>query len=133
MADLYKEIIPSILQTKINVLDYPEDYKPFLVNRALSYHVDCVLYANEMNLCHFIDNELQYSYLLNTIRPMKRKFQPWQKSEVIKDIECVKQFFGYSNKKAKDVMHILNDEQLAKIKAKTEKGGVNNDRNTKSS
>ena len=64
---------------------------------------------------------------------MKRKFQPWQYSEVIKDIECVKQFFGYSNKKAKDVMHILNDEQLAKIKAKTEKGGVNNDRNTKSS
>jgi hypothetical protein len=104
-------------------LDYKE-YAPFIVNRALSYHIDCVLYANEMNLRPNIDKEMQYQYLLNTIRPMKRKYQPWQKSEIDKDIECVKQYFGYSNEKAKEALRILTDEQVAEIKAKTNKGGV---------
>jgi hypothetical protein len=126
MPDLFKDVIPSILQTKKNVfqdeLDY-KDYKPFVVNRALSYHMDCVLYVNELNRQPWIDPDLQYSYLLNTIRPMKRKFQPWQKSEVDKNIECVKEYFGYSNSKAKEALRILNDEQIAEIKRRTDKGG----------
>ena len=128
MPDLFKEIVPSILQTKKSVFqdDYDyKDYKPFMVNRALSYHIDCVGYANEMNLHSGLDAEMQYQYLLNTIRPMKRKFQPWQKSEVDKDIESVKLYFGFSNAKAKEALRILNDEQIAEIKAKTNKGGVN--------
>jgi hypothetical protein len=127
MPDLFKEIIPSILQTKKNVIRDEidlKDYKAFIVNRGLSFHLDCVLYANEMNVHNQLDPDMQYSYLLNTIRPMKRKFQPWQKAEVNKDLECVKQYFGYSNEKAKDVLRILNDEQIAEIKAKTNKGGV---------
>jgi hypothetical protein len=135
MPDLFKEIVPSILQTKKNVfVDEPDhkDYKAFVVNRALSFHMDCVLYANEMNLYPGLDPDMQFQYLLNSIRPMKRKFQPWQKSEVLKDIECVKQYFGYSNEKAKQAMRILSNEQIAEIKEKTNTGGVNsNDRNTR--
>ena len=126
MPDLFKEILPSILQTKKSVfrdeLDYKE-YKPFIVNRALSYHMDCVLYVNELNKNPSIDADMQYSYLLNTIRPMKRKFQSWQKAEVDNNMECVKEFFGYSNQKAKEALRILSDEQIAEIKAKTNKGG----------
>jgi len=128
MPDLFKEIVPSILQTKKSVFqdDYDyKDYKPFVVNRALSYHIDCVGYANEMNVHSGLDADMQYQYLLNTIRPMKRKFQPWQKSEVDRDIESVKLYFGFSNAKAKEALRILNDEQIAEIKAKTNKGGVN--------
>jgi hypothetical protein len=127
MPDLFKEIIPSILQTKTNVINDDidvKDYKPFIVNRALSYHVDCILYANEVNCYPHLDSDIQYQYLLNTIRPMKRKFQPWQKSETEKDLEYVKQYFGYSNEKAREALRILNDEQLAEIKTKTAKGGV---------
>ena len=128
MPDLFKEIVPSILEKKKSVfrdeLDY-KDYKSFLINRALSYHMDCVLYVNEMNINNSLDVDMQYQYLLNTIRPMKRKFQAWQKSEVDRDIECVKQYFGYSNEKAKEALRILTDEQVAEIKAKTTKGGVN--------
>lgn len=128
MPDLFKEIIPSILQTKKNVLQDDldiKDYNPFVVNRALSYHIDCILYTNEMNLYPELDKDLQYQYLLNTIRSMKRKFQPWQKTSSDKDLECVKEYFGYSNQKAKEALDILNDEQIAEIKAKTNKGGVN--------
>ena len=56
---------------------------------------------------------------------MKRDYQPWQKASTDKDIECVKQYFGYSNERAKEVLRILNEEQIAEIKAKTNKGGVN--------
>jgi hypothetical protein len=127
MPDLFKDVIPSILQTKKSVIRDDidvKDYVPFVVNRALSYHMDCVLYANEMNLHPEIEKDLQYQYLLNTIRPMKRKFQPWQKSEADKNIEFVKEYFGYSNQKAKEALGILNDEQIAEIKRRTDKGGV---------
>jgi hypothetical protein len=127
MADLFKEIVPSILQTKVNYLRDDVDlkeYSPFMVNRALSYHMDCVLYANEMNKHHSIDKDMQYQYLLNTIRPMKRKFQPWQKSEKEKDIDCVKTYFSYSNQKAKDALRVLSKEQISQIKELVDIGGT---------
>jgi hypothetical protein len=127
MADIFKEVVPSILQTKKDVLleeNDEKDYNPFIVNRALSYHLDCVPYVNQMNIHNFLDKKLQYHYLLNTIRPMKRKFQPWQKSEEDKNLACVKEYFGYSNSKAKEALRILSDEQIAYIKTKTDKGGV---------
>jgi hypothetical protein len=127
MPDLFKEILPSIMQTKKSVINDEidlKDYAPWLVNRALSYHLDCVPYVQEMNSRHFLDKDMQYSYYLNSIRSMKRKFQPWQKALVDKDLESVKKYFGYSNEKAKEALRILNDEQIAEIKIKTEKGGV---------
>jgi hypothetical protein len=127
MADLFKEIVPSILQTKVNYLRDDVDlkeYSPFMVNRALSYHMDCVLYVNEMNKQHSIDKDMQYQYLLNSIRPVKRKFQPWQKSSTDKDLECIKEYFGYSNQKAKEALLLLSAEQIAEIKIRTDKGGV---------
>lgn len=126
--DLFKDIIPSILQTKKCVINDEidrNDYVPFVVNRALSYHMDCILYANEMNLNSGLDKDMQYQYLLNSVRPMKRKFQPWQKSNVVNDLDCVKEYFGYSNVKAKEALRILSDEQLTQIREKTHKGGVN--------
>jgi hypothetical protein len=127
MPDLFKDIVPSILQTKQNVLveEHDEkDYNSYIVNRALSYHLDCVPYANQINQVHFVDKKLQYHYLLNSIRQMKRKFQPWQKSEEDKNLACVKEYFGYSDSKAKEALRILSDEQIAYIKTKTDKGGV---------
>jgi hypothetical protein len=127
MPDLFKEIVPSILQTGKSVMQVEQDYNdyaPFLVNRALSYHIDCIHYANDMNLWPNIDKDIQYQYLLNSVRPMKRKFQPWQKANRDKDIECVKLYFGYSNEKAKEALRILTDEQIAEIRIKTDKGGT---------
>jgi len=110
-------------KTPDSELDFA-DYKAFLINRSLSYHLDCVLYVNEMNLKPSLDSDMQYQYLLNSIRPMKRKFIPWSKVEKDKNIIAIKTYFGYSNEKAKQVLDILTDEQIAEIIIKTEKGGV---------
>lgn len=124
MADLFKDIIPSILQTKKDVLDKEDDYVPYVVNRSLSYHMDCILYANQMNMHSGLSKKLQYHYYLNTVRPMKRKFQAWQKQASVKDLECIKEYFGYSNEKAKEALRILSVEDIALIKEKIDKGGV---------
>ena len=101
MTDLFKDIIPSILQTKKDVLETEKDYNAYVVNKALSFHYDCVLQANEMNRFPSTPGTLQYHYLLNSIRGYKRPFRPWQKRETIDDLETVKEYFGYSNEKAK--------------------------------
>lgn len=130
MADLFKDIIPSILQTKQDILENEKEYAPFIVNRALSYHIDCLMYANQMNLNSKLDSKLQYQYLLQAIRPMKRKFQPWQKPSTLKDIDCVKEYFGYSNEKAKGALRILSTDDLDLIRSRLDKGGINK-QNTK--
>mgnify|MGYP003342858032 FL=1 len=116
MSDLFKDIIPSILQTKKNVLEDEKDYSAFVINKALSFHYDCVMQANEMNRYPSLPGTLQYHYLLNSIRGYKRPFRPWQKRETIEDLETVKEYFGYSNEKAKEVLVLLNADQIEEIK-----------------
>jgi hypothetical protein len=117
----------AILQTKKQlIIDEISEkaYAPFLVNRALSQHKDCVLFANEMNRRHGLDKRLQNDFLLNTVRSMKRPFAKWAKSEKNDDLECVKVAFGLSDSKAKDALRLLSKEQIQQIKEKTHKGGL---------
>ena len=128
MTDLFKEIIPSILQTKKNVLETEKDYHAFVVNRALSFHYDCVLQVNEMNRYPSLPGSMQYQYLLNSVRGYKRPFRPWQKRETIDDLEAVKEYYNYSYEKAKEVMVLLNANQIEEIKKAIDKGGTNDSR-----
>jgi hypothetical protein len=127
MTDLFKDIIPSIQQTKKVVIsqENERDYVPFVVNRSLSFHHDIAMYANEMNKLPNLDGLLQYHYLLNTVRSYKRPFQKWQKREKIEDLDAVKEYFGYSNEKAKEALSILSDAQIEEIKKNLNKGGLN--------
>jgi hypothetical protein len=125
MADLFKEIIPSILQTKKNVVENEKDYIPFVVNKALSFHYDCVLIANQMNLLPNTDGILQYHYLLNKVRGYKRPFQKWHKRETIEDLDAIKEYYNYSNDKAKEALTVLSNDQINDIKSKLNKGGLN--------
>ena len=101
-----------------------KEYNPFIINRSLSYHNDCILFANEMNQRPFLDKKMQNSFLINTVRSRKRPFAKWVKSEKSEDLQCVKSYFGYSDVKAKEVLGLLSDEQIQKLKEKTEIGGL---------
>ena len=117
----------SILQNKKNLIVdelTEKEYQPFLINRTLSYHKDCVLYANEMNRRHLTDKKLQYDFLLNTIRSQKRPFAKWVKAEKSEDLECIKQVFGLSDQKAREAKRLLSNEQIQKLKEQTDTGGV---------
>jgi hypothetical protein len=99
-----------------------KDYNGFMVNRGLSYFYDTVLLANVMNQHHHIDNRLKFDFLINTIRKQKR-FSKWLKAAKINDIELVKEYYGYSNEKARQALTLLNDAQLNELRQKVYKGG----------
>ena len=125
MSDLFKDIIPSILYTKNHVLENDKDYAAFVVNRAISFHYDCVLQANEMNRFPSLPVNMQYQFLLNSIRGYKRPFRKWEKRETIENLDAVKEYYNYSNQKAKDALVLLDATQIETIKKEINKGGIN--------
>jgi hypothetical protein len=126
MLDLFKEVLPSLLQSKTYVLtlENEKEYKPYIVNRALSQYNDIILYVNEMNRYPNLDNKLQYDFYINTLKSKKRPFQKWYKKSESGDIENVKEYFSYSSEKAKDALRILTPDQLQHIKEVIDKSGV---------
>mgnify|MGYP003644519003 FL=1 len=97
-------------------------YSAFMVNRGLSYFADTVLIANEMNRYHTLDKKLQYSFLINIVRKRKR-FSKWNKPELVKDVDVVKEYYGYSNEKARQVLSLLSSDQMNNLREKVFKGG----------
>jgi alpha-amylase/alpha-mannosidase (GH57 family) len=97
-------------------------YSSFMINRGLSYFNDTVLFANEMNIHHHIDNRLQFDFLINIVRKRKR-FSKWLKPEIASDVEVVKEYYGYNNEKARQALTLLTPEQITMIKKKVFKGG----------
>lgn len=119
------EYVSAICDTKENLIvdDISEKgYNPFMVNRSLSYHYDTVLLANEMNRRAFLDKKLQFDFLLSTVRK-KRRFAKWAKPLSLENLELVKEYYGYSNEKARQALPLLNDEQIVELRQRTFKGG----------
>lgn len=99
-----------------------KQYNSFVINRSLSYFPDTVVIANEMNRYNHIDNKLKYHYYINIIRKRKR-FSKWDKPDLASDIEVIKEYYGYSNEKARQALTLLTPEQIQQIKKKVSKGG----------
>jgi len=119
------DYLNSINLTKTNIMEddiAEKAYNSFMINRGLSYFNDTVLMANEMNLYSHLDKKLQYHFLINIVRKRKR-FSKWAKPETESDIEAVKEYYGYSNEKAKEALTLLSPENISIIKKKVSKGG----------
>ena len=99
-----------------------KEYPPFIINKCLSGHLDCIMFANEMNKSHFLDKDMQYTFYLNTLRKKKR-FSPWLRKDKVSDLEYVKSYYGYNNENASQAMKILSNEQIEFIKQRLDTGG----------
>ena len=124
-----KEYLKAINQSKENLMDSEDEmwekkYPAFIVNKCLAPFSDTVMLVNEMNRNHHLDNRLQFDFLLNTVR-LKKRYAPWLKANKVKNLEYVKEYYGYGNEKAKSALNILNDEQIKIIKNSLDKGGKN--------
>jgi hypothetical protein len=119
------EYLNSINYSKKNLMvdsDAEKSYAPYVVNRCLSYFPDTLLHANEMNRLNFLDKKVQYDYYLGSIRARKR-FSKWLKKEEADDIELIKNYFGYSDKRAREALRILSKEDISNIKKELNIGG----------
>jgi hypothetical protein len=122
-----KDYLNSLNVTKENLMEsddpmWEKKYSPYIINKCLAPFNDTIMLVNEMNMRHHLDTKLQYDFLLNTIRSKKR-YAPWVKADKLKDLEYVKEYFGYSNAKAKAALQILDNEQITTIKNSLNKGG----------
>ncbi len=123
-----KDYLNSINFTKKDLMksddkDWVKKYPAFIVNKILSGFQDTIMLVNEVNRNHFLDKDMQYWFLLNSIRSKKR-FSPFLRASKLKNIDLVKEYYGYSNEKAKTVLDILTKDQLKLIKEKLYKGGT---------
>ena len=122
-----KDWLNSINSTKKNLVEEDPDciknYPPYIINRCLSGHLDCIMYVNEMNMNIDLDKQLQYDFYLNPLRSKKRS-APWIRKEELKNLESIKSYYGYSNEKAKQVLPLLTKEQITLIQNKLEVGGL---------
>lgn len=125
MSEL-KDWLNSINQTKKHLIDedpsLEKDYSPYIINRCFSGHIDCLMYANEMNKYHFLPKKMQYDFFINSINPRKR-FSPWAKKNQVEYLDVIKEYYGYSNPKALQALRILSKDQLEHIKQLVDKGG----------
>ena len=121
-----KEWLNSINDTKKNLINedpsLEKEYPPYIINRCFSGHIDSIMFANELNKYPNLDKKLQYDFFLNSLRKKKR-FSPWLRKDQIKNLDLIKQYYGYSNEKAKQVLNILTKEQLSFIRDRLETGG----------
>ena len=123
-----RDYLNAINFTKENLLDtddltWEKKYPPFIINKCLSMHYDSIAAANEMNGYHFLDKKVQFHFLINSIRKKKRFGGKWLSQAKLKNLEYVKEYYGYSNEKAKDALNILTEEQIELIKISLLKGG----------
>ena len=122
-----KDWLNTINSSKKNLIDedplLEKKYLPYVINRCMSGHLDCIMYANEMNISSHLDKKLQYDFYLNTLRSKKR-FSPWIRKEELKNIDLIKSYYGYSTEKAKQVLPLLTEKQLNFISEKLDTGGL---------
>jgi hypothetical protein len=117
----------SITQTGKNIVYEETDiksYNPYLMNRFLSYHLDCILLVNEMNMHSDLSKDTQYHFYINSLRKRQRKLSKFFKKETLDDLESIKTYYGYNNKKALQALKVLTKEQINYIKEKLEIGGM---------
>ena len=120
------DFLNTINDSKTDLMDDSDGsekgYVPYVINRTLSYFPDTVMFANEMNIHHALDPKLQYHFLLHIVRRRKR-FSKWVKPDQVSDLDVVKQHYGYSNEKARQVLPLLTSEQMEALRVRIDRGG----------
>ena len=124
----YLNAINDTKQDIISESDNPELaeklYPPYLVNKGLSYFIDTIYLVNEMNQRHHLEKKLQFDFLINIVRKKKR-YSKWFKPQQDDVVDAVMNYYGYSQDKARQVVNLLTEDQITKIKTSQSKGGIN--------
>ena len=123
-----KDYLKAINETKTPLLDtdditWEKKFSPFVINRCLSMFYDTIMHSNEMNGLHFLPKRMQFHYLINSIRKKKRFGGKWLSQSKLKNLDVLKEYYGYSNSKAKEALNLLSDGQIEELTMSLNKGG----------
>jgi len=123
----------SVNYTKINIFKDLEEFERgvaekeygklvFVINRTLSYSIDTLMYANELNQRSVIPPKSQFDYLLNSLRKRKR-YNRWARRPKIENLALVKEYFSYNDIRAEEILDLLSEDDFIKIRKNMYKGG----------
>lgn len=105
-----------------------QEYSPWIINKALSFHRDTVFFANEMNRFHELSKEAQYVFYKEGI-PKGKRFGKWVKADKSELIELLKSHYHINNSVAEQYSSLLSDNQIEELRQLNMKGGKNGARN----
>jgi len=123
-----KDYLKAINETKENLLDtnditWEKKYPPYVINRCMSMFYDTIMHSNEMNGLHFLPKRMQFHFFINSIRKKRRFGGKWLSQTKLKNLALIKEYYGYSNSKAKEALNILSENHIENIKIELIKGG----------
>lgn len=131
------DYLTSINKSKVNVMRDPNadpktitGYPAFMIRRLMSYHMDTVLLANEMNILPHLDNQMQYEYLLYAV-PKKNRYATTHKVQPSETIDLIKRFYNYNDEKALEVLDLHTQSDLLVIAEYLSEGGIINESKNK--
>ena len=77
-----------------------------------------------MTDCYFVPSGTPLHVQMLNFQRKKRRFGgKWLSQKKVKDLEVIKEYYGYSNQKAKEALNLLSDDQIENIKLGLKKGG----------
>lgn len=120
------DFVEDILSKKKNLFseDTQKNYASYIVNRALSGHIDCVRLVQEINQRHSLDKDLQHDFLFYGIQKKHRSRVRWLKADKDEDVELLSEYYGYNKKLSEQVLPLHSKEDINFIKHSMRKGGT---------
>jgi len=93
-------------------------YNAFMVNRGLSYFLDTVLDASEMDRMAHIPRHAAFRYLLHSVT-RRRRFSKWARAGKSIDIDAISDFYKYGRRGSAEALRILSADQVAELRRLT--------------
>lgn len=115
------DFLNTINDTKKNLMNIDPGceriYVPFVINKSLSYFPETLFESNMMNFYNNLSKKMQYDYYLLKLSKKKR-FCKWHKDKTtnIEEIQIIKAYYGYSDKKAIEASKILSKNEIETLK-----------------
>lgn len=122
------DFVKDLSKNKTNLLsqdpDLEKEFKSsaFLVNRAFSYYIDTILWANEINSRPNIDPKMAHDFYFYGL-PSKSRFSKWSKEIVDDDLQLLIDHYNYSKVRAIEALNLLTDSDLEQIRESRRIGG----------
>jgi hypothetical protein len=116
----------DICEGKKNLLSdaTEKEFVPFMINRALSQHLDTVMLANELNKMSISDKLMAHDFLFYAVSKKKR-YGKWAKAttEDNDNLELLMKHYAINRKVAMQYLQLMTDDQMNELKQRYETGG----------
>ena len=114
--------IVEVINEKKDIPFDMKDYSPWVINRALSFNIETLHSANEMNRLYQLSKEEQFDFYYNFL-PKKRRYGKWIKAEKLETIQLLSKYFCINKNVAAQYLQLLSEDDINKIQEKMSRGG----------